>query len=217
LRYLIAVTVALAAAACTEPAAQQPAATKETAKVAANLPDGWKARLDDPSANADAVRVVADKASLTFTTGPAGFYYKPEMKAEKDYVVSAVFSQLKPTPEPQPYGLFIAGADLDKAAPRYTAFLVRSDGKYQIVTYNGATPTVVVDWTAAPPMRELKGTKTTNTLSVRALQGSLHFLIGEKELHQMPGAGGGTAGMAGVRIGSSLVIQVDKLSVKAFP
>ena len=173
-------------------------------------------RFDSPAAT-EAVRVESADDSLTFTTGPAGIYYKPGMKAEKDYTVSATFSQLKSTPTPQPYGLFIAGADLDKETARYTAFLVRSDGRYQIVSWNAAAPRVIVDWTAAPQMREPKGVKTSNSISIRALQGAVHFLIGEKEVHQMKRSTAGADGIAGVCIGSALNMQVDKLSVKKFP
>jgi len=205
-----------ATAAQQTPAAQQAPAKQEPAKSTNSLPDGWKVRFDTPSA-ADAVRVETGDDSLTFTTGPEGIYYKTDMKAEKDYNLTATFSQLKPTPTPQPYGLFVAGEDLDKPTARYTAFLIRSDGKYQIVSWNAAAPKVVVDWTAAPQMRELKGVKTSNSISIRALQGAVHFLISDKEVHQMPRARAGADGVAGIRIGSGLSVQVDKLSVKKFP
>lgn len=205
-----------ATAAQQTPAAQQAPAKQEPAKSTNSLPDGWKVRFDTPSA-ADAVRVETGDDSLTFTTGPEGIYYKTDMKAEKDYNLTATFSQLKPTPTPQPYGLFVAGADLDKDTARYATLLVRSDGRYQIATWAGATPTVIVDWTAAPQMREPKGVKTSNTLEIRALQGALHFLIGDKEVHQMPRARAGADGIAGVRIGPGLNVQVDKLAVKKFP
>jgi hypothetical protein len=224
-RHLIATTLAAAAIACSSPAAEQtsPKAAgqaspkQEAAKLEANLPEGWKARLDDPAAKTDAVRVTTERDSLTFTSGPAGIYYKPDMKAEKDYTVSATFSQLKPTPQPQPYGLFIAGADLDKDTARYTTLTVRGDGKYQIAAWSGGKPSILVDWTAASPMADPKGVKTSNTLTIRAMQDAVHFLIGEKELHQMPRARAGGDGIAGVRVGPGLSVQVDKLSVKKFP
>ena len=228
MRQTVAVLVTLGAFACSAPeAGQKPAAQQapaaqpapakqEPAKSTGSLPDGWKVRFDAPAA-ADVVHLNTADDSLTFTTGPAGIYYKTDMKAEKDYTLSATFSQLKPTPTPQPYGLFIAGADLDKDTARYTAFLLRSDGKYQIVAWNAAAPRVVVDWTAAPQMRELKGVKTSNSITIRALQGAVHFLVGEKEVHQMPRAKAGADGIAGVRIGSDLNVQVDRLSVKKFP
>jgi hypothetical protein len=192
--------------------AQPATATTET-----DLPAGWKARVDGTAAQGSVARAKLEKDSLTVSSGPAAIYYKPDMKAEKDYTVSAAFSQLKPTTEPQPYGLFIAGADLEKDTGRYTAFLVRGDGRYQIAQWTGGVPKVIVDWTVAPQMREPKGVKTSNSLTVRALQGAVHFLIGEKEVHQMPRSNAGPDGVAGIRVGRGLNLQVDNLSVKKFP
>ena len=66
-------------------------------------------------------------------------------------------------------------------------------------------------------MIEPKGVKTSNTLTIRALQGGVHFLIADREVHQMPRERAGADGNAGVRIGSGLTVQVDKLEVKKFP
>ena len=62
-------------------AAQQPAAPKDAKAATGSMPADWKARLDDVNARPDAVSVAAEKESLTFTSGPAGIYYKPDMKA----------------------------------------------------------------------------------------------------------------------------------------
>ena len=234
MRLITAAVLTTAALACSapapatqQPAAQQPAAQQPVSQTPAApqsavgatgaLPEGWKARLDDASAKPDAVRVAAEKTSMTFTSGPAGIYYKPDMKAEKDYTVSATFSQLKPSAQPEGYGLFVAGADLDKDTARYTALVVRSDGKFQIQSRSGGQTRVIVPWKTAPQMMEPKGVKTSNTLTIRALQGAVHFLIGDREVHQMPRARAGGDGLAGVRIGSGLNVQVDGLDVKKFP
>ena len=199
------------------PHAQQPAPAQDAARATGPLPEGWKARLDDPAAKPDAVHVAAEKNSLKFTSGPAGIYYKPGMKAEKDYTLSASFSELKPPVTPQPYGLFVAGADLDKESSRYTAFVIRSDGKFQIESHLGGKIAVIAAWKPAPQMREPKGIKTSNTLTIRAMQAAVHFLIADREVHQMPRARAGGDGIAGVRIGSGVQVQVDKLEVKKFP
>ena len=222
---MIAAALAAAAFGCSTPGADQtrPPKAAQAAAVApqpaADLPNGWKVRVDDAASTSDgdSIKADAEKDSLTFTSGPAAIYYKPGMKAEKDYSLTATFSQLKPATPPQPYGLFVAGGDLDKPTAHYTALLVRGDGRYQVAQWNGGTPKVIVDWTPSPQMRELKGVKTSNSLTIRALQGAVHFLIADKEVHQMPRADAGGDGIAGVRIGAGLNVQVDKLSVKKFP
>ena len=225
MRLIIAATLALTVVACSAPTAEQtPAAAQKPAsdqkpatKTAGDLFDRWTVRLDDPAAKPDAVSLKTETEAVEIISGPAGIYYKGGEKAEKDYTVSAAFSQLKPTPQPVEYGLFISGADLDKPAARYTAFLVRGDGKYRIVTSNAGKQTPIVDWTTAAPMMEPKGAKTSNTLTIRALQDGVHFLIGEKELHQIPRTKAGEDGIAGVRFGSGLNIQITKFEAKKFP
>jgi len=197
--------------------AQQPAAPKGLKAAIGATPADWKVRLDDVKAPPNSVSVVAEQNSITITTGSAGIFYKPDMKAEKDYQVVATFSQLKPTVPPQPYGLFVAGAELDKTGPRYTALLIRADGKYQIVSRNGAQVKTIVDWSTAAQMADPKGIKTSNMLSIRGLQGAVHFFVGEKEVHQMPRAAAGPDGIAGLRVGSKLNLQINDLSVKKFP
>ena len=218
MRNTLAALLSLALVACSQPAAQQPPPTTRAAAIpSGSLPDGWKARLDDPAAKPDTVSMTAEKDAIVITTGPAGIYYKPDVKAEKDYSVSASFSYVKPVTEPQPYGLVVSGVDLDKERAQFTAFMVRSDGKFRIVQWSGGMVTPLIDWTDAPPMRELKGVKTTNTLEIRAMQDAVHFLIGDKELQQMPRARVGGDGIAGVRIGPGLTVQVTKFEVKKFP
>lgn len=224
MRLIIAATLGLAVIGCSAPSAeqkpaptQQPSDQKPPTKTAGDLFDRWTVRLDDPAAKPDTVTLKTEKDAVTITSGPAGIYYKDGEKAEKDYTVSATFSQLKPTPQPVEYGLFVSGADLDKPAARYTALLVRGDGKYRIVTWNAGKATTVVDWKTAAPMMEPKGAKTTNTLTIRALQDAVHFLIGDKELHQMPRAKAGEDGIAGVRFGPGLSLQVSKFEKKKFP
>jgi hypothetical protein len=197
-------------------AAQQPAVPAPAKQATAAAPGDWKVRPDDPAAKPDAVSVANERESLTVTTGPAALVYKPGMKAEKDYDLTATFSQLQPSPAPQPYGLFVGGADLDKT-PRYTAFLIRSDGKFHITSWNGSRAVTIVDWRVAPQMADPKGVKTSNTLTIRGLRGAVHFLVGQREVHQMPRAKAGGDGIAGLRVGPNLKVQVNQLAVKKFP
>jgi hypothetical protein len=216
---LAAALLAIAALACSSPAADQPQKVTppdDAQKPVSKLPDGWKARLDDPDAKEPGT-VQVEKDAIIITGGPGGIFYKTGDKAEKDYTAIAAFTQSKTLPVPQPYGLFVSGIDLDKDTWRYTAFVVRQDGKYRIVTKTAGKETVLVDWRTASPMLEPKGVKPTNTLEVRALLGAVHFLIGDKEVHQIPRAKVGPDGIAGVRLGPGMNVQVTKLEVKKFP
>ena len=185
---------------------------------AAALPTGWKARLDNPEAKLDAAMFSEDKGALTFHTGPvAGIYYRPGDKAEKNYEVSAAFSQLKPSEHLEAYGLFISGQDLDKDTQQYLYFLVRQDGKLSIRSRHGATTKPIVDWREAAPMKEPKGVKTSNTLLIRATADGVLFFINDKQVYRMLRAQAGADGIAGLRINHNLDVQVDKFTVKKAP
>ena len=209
-----AVLAGLATVAAQRPPATAKADPDKIQQGSGKLPDGWQARLDDDSAKLADVIVEAKDDALTFTTGPAGIYYKPGMKAEKDFELTAVFSQLKPSAHPEAYGLFIAGQDLDKPTLRYTYFLIRQDGRFLIKSRSGAATNVIVNWTAATPMKEPKGVKASNTLLVRASGADVRFFIDGKQVHKLTRAEAGGDGIAGLRVNHNLHLQVSKLDLK---
>jgi hypothetical protein len=187
-------------------------------KGSGKLPPGWQGRLDDAAANLDGVVFLDDKSALTFTTGPAGIYYKPNMKGSGDYEVSGTFSQKKPSAHPEAYGLIIGGSDLDKDTQRYTYFLIRQDGKYLIKSRDGATAKPIVDWTVAEPMKDASvakaGYKTSNELAIRARGDKVTFLIGGTPVRELPRAQVNTDGIAGIRINHNLEVQVTGFDLK---
>ena len=213
-------TVALAFAVVTTVSPQPPATGQHQPDAATNIkgtgkmPDGWKVRFDEADAKADAVVVAEKTGTLTFTTGPAAIYYKPGMKAERDYELTATFSQLKPSEHAEAYGLFIAGQDLDKPTARYTYFLVRQDGKFLIKSRSGEATKTIKDWTDAPAMKEPKGVKTSNTLQIRATEGTVRFYVNDKQVQKLTRAQAGGDGIAGVRVNHNLNLQVGKLTLK---
>jgi hypothetical protein len=182
------------------------------------MPEGWHARLDDASAKLDAVVVKEEKRTLTFTTGPAGIYYKPGMKESGNYDVSATFSQMKPSVHPEAYGLILGGSDLDKDTQRYTYFLIRQDGKYLIKSRDGSATKPIVDWTTAAPMKDAnvakEGFKTSNELAIHIRGDKVSFLIGGTQVHELPRAQVTTDGIAGIRINHNLDVQVTGFDVK---
>jgi hypothetical protein len=187
---------------------------EQPVKGSGKMPDGWKVRFDDAAAKPEQVMVDEKDGTLAFTTGPAGIYYKPGMKAAGDYALTASFSQLKPGQFPEAYGLLIAGQDLDKDTQRYTYFLIRQDGKFLVKSRNGAATKAIVDWTDAPSMKEPKGVKTSNTLQIRASGDSVRFFVNDKQVHKLTRAEAGGDGIAGVRVNHNLNVQVSKLTLK---
>jgi hypothetical protein len=211
MRYVMGVVGAAVVAAASLVSAQSPAT--QPGQKTGPLPPGWHVRLDDPAAKNTDGAVKEEKDALTFTTGPAGLYWKDGMKAEKAYELSAVFSQLKPSETPGVSGLFIGGADLDKPAARYMYFVVRQDGKFTIRSKSASGEKRIVDWLDAESMKEPKGVKTSNTLVVRTERNTVRFLINDKQVFSLPRPQV-PDGIAGVRINQNLDVQVSKLALK---
>jgi len=202
-------------------AAQQHPAQHDPGKVikgSGKLPAGWQGRLDDAAAKLDGVTFLEEKGTLTITTGPAGIYYKPDMKGSGNYEVRGTFSQKKPSAHPEAYGLIIGATDLDKETQRYTYFLIRQDGKFLIKGRDGATTKPIVDWTLAAPMKDASvakaGFKTSNELAIRVQGDKVSFLIGGTQVHELPRAQVNTDGIAGIRINHNLEVQVAGLDLK---
>ena len=219
MRHTFAV-LAIALATFTAGSAQQKPTRPDADKPvqgAGKLPGDWNVRFDKPDAKPEMVDVKEEKDAITFKTGPAGIYYKPDMKAQGDYEVSASFSQLEPADLPEEFGIFIAGADLDKDTQRYTCFLVRQDATFAIQKRTGATTKSAVAWRAVPAMKEPKGVKTTNTLMIRAHGSTIRFVIGDKEVAKLTRTQVGGDGIAGLRINHNLHVQVSKFEVKKLP
>ncbi len=220
MRNTMAVALAIALATVAAGSAQQkptPPAPDKPVAGSGKLPGDWKVRFDKPDARVDTVDVKEEKDALIFTTGPAGIYYKADMKAEQDYEVSASFSQLEPAKQPEEFGLFIAGKDLDKGTQQYTCFLVRQDARFAIQKRTGTVTKNAVAWRPVPAMKELKGVKTTHTLIIRAHGTNIRFFIGDKEVAKLTRAQVGGDGVAGLRINHNLHLQVSKLEVKKLP
>jgi hypothetical protein len=127
--------------------------------------------------------------------------------------MSAAFSQLKTSEQPQEYGLFIGGRDLDKDTRRYVYFVIRQDGKFSIRSRNGEATRAILNWRAAPSMTEPKGVKTSNTLQIRAAGTEVRFFVNDRQVHRMPRPQAGD-GIAGLRIDQNLDVQVSKLDLK---
>ena len=217
MRNTIVAALAVALATVMAAAAQQkptPAVPDKPVQGSGKLPGDWKVRFDKPDAKLETVDVKEETGALTIKSGPAGIYYKPAMKAEKDYEVSASFSQLNPAELPEEFGLFIGGADLDKDTQHYTTFLVRQDARFAIQMRTGAVTKNAVAWRPVPAMKEPKGVKTTHTLIIRAHENSVRFFIGDKEVAKLTRAQVGGDGVTGLRLNHNLHLQVSKFEVK---
>lgn len=82
------------------------------------------------------------------TTGPGAILFDPTVRAQGRFGIEAeVF--LFPDSENGEFGLFLGGTELDGAARRYSAFVLRRDGKAAVFVRDGAAQRYLLPWTAS--------------------------------------------------------------------
>jgi len=199
-------------------AQQQQAKDKDPTKdvAAAPLPAGWSMRLDPKDATKTA-KFVTMGSGYHVTSGGAAIYYNPKDVVTGDYTVSATFAQSKPSGH-EGYGIFVGGSKLQDESQSYVYFLVRpSDGKFLINHRAGNDVHKVVDWTANPGLVQQDSTgKATNTLAIRVVKDSVHFIANGKEVKAFSKAdmhGFDVGGQAGLRINHNLDVHIASFTV----
>ena len=213
----IGATLAVAILTLGVPTAQQPATPKDAKAATGALPAGWKARLDDANAKPDAVSVAEEKDSDHRHERPRGDLLQAGHEGGEGLPVDRNVLAAQARGSSPALRTLRRGRGSGEGAAAVHGATHPGGWKFRIVSRAGTGMTTIVDWTTASQMADPKGVKTSNTLAIRAMQGAVHFFVGEKEVHQMPRAKAGADGIAGVRIGQNLNVQVNGLSVKKFP
>jgi hypothetical protein len=193
-----------------------PAAPRPAAGNGVEAP-GWWARLDNPADSRTGLRVVTSGQGVHITTGPTAIFFDPQIGGESNYTVRARFTQNAPASHQVAYGLFVGGRDLDTDAQQYTYFVIRQDGKFLIRTRNAAqSANLAGDWAdhAAIARADASG-RQVNELSIAVGTGEVTFSVNGQVVAKHPAGAVDGNGIAGVRIGHGLDIQVDGLSASS--
>jgi hypothetical protein len=92
--------------------------------------------------------------------------------------------------------------------------VVGGTGEYLINTRDGEKVTKVRDWTkgASVPTRDASG-KADNKLAIRVAGDSVHFMVNDAQVAVLPKSQFPTDGIAGIRIGHNLHVQVQPVSI----
>lgn len=204
---------ALLGAATALPAQQSVPGDPDKPAAGGQLPSGWLARLDRPTAKIEDVKFVTMGDGFHVTTGPATILYDSSAHASGDYTVSATFTQTRAPRHPEAYGIFIGGAELEGAGQSYMYFLARGDGKVIVLHRAGADVHRIMEWTenAAAVKADSNG-KATNTLTASVASDSVRFLVnGAPVMAISRERFGSAAGTYGLRINHNLDVHVADL------
>ena len=176
---------------------------------------GWWARLDDPKESRQGLSITRKGTTIRATTGPNAIFYDPQEDWEGQYTIRASFTQLKPASHQVAYGLFFGGTGLDQDSQRYTYLVIRQDGRYVIKRRNGAATTEVAgDWAdhAAVAKADASG-RQVNELVIRVSKEGATFSINGQQVAKHPASAVDIVGIAGLRIGHGLDLQIDNFTV----
>jgi hypothetical protein len=175
---------------------------------------GWWARLDDAKESRSGLRVTSSGSGVHIVTGPNAIFFDPEIGGAGEYTVKATFTQNKPASHQVAYGLFLGGNDLDIDKQRYTYFVIRQDGKFLIRKRSGTTTSNVAgDWADHPAIVKADAAgKQVNELSIVVTKDTVTFMANGQAVAKHPASAIDLEGIAGVRVGHGLDLQIDNLS-----
>jgi hypothetical protein len=175
---------------------------------------GWWARVDEPAQIKQSMKFAPMGSGIHATTGPNAIFWDPQQEASGQYTVKAAFTLTKPASHPVAYGLFIGGMNLSEDDQRYTYFVIRQDGKFLLKKRNGtATSDVAGDWMDHAAIVKPDSGKAANELSIRVAKDAVTFLVNGMEVAKQPASAVDTEGVAGLRIGHGLDLQIDGFAV----
>jgi VCBS repeat-containing protein len=191
--------------------------TSLVAPLAAQAPEGWRARVDLSQSAADPddiseVKVVTMGKGFRVTGGPAATVWHPSNSVAGNYSARATFNLMKPSNHTNYYGLVFGGADLETPSQRYGYFLIAQNGTYIIRSRRGDN---VQDVQARSPHDAIRRPgadgRSTNTLEVRVNGNTASYVINGTVVHTTPktAVSAGTDGIVGVRVNHLLDVHVE--------
>jgi hypothetical protein len=188
--------------------------------VLAQVPAGWKLRVDhstnaaDPDA-AGAIKFVTMGTGFHATNPQAAVYWNPANTATGNYTLKGTFKLMKPSGHTNYYGLVFGGSGLEGASESYIYFMVAQDGTWLLKRRDGeTTPTLAQQPSTAVKTPDASGT-STNALEVRVTAAKIDYLVNGTTVHSTPRSGptAKTDGIYGIRINHLLEVHVDGFGV----
>lgn len=186
-------------------------------------PAHWKARYDDGTTVAER-RFVVMRPGWHVFAGPGGLFWDPGSYASGAFGVSStVFLFPEGDPEQSgstrldsPFGLFLAGGELEAGGARYVAFELRNDGRFRIAEHTGGETRDLAPWTAHDAV-VTSGAETTgpvkNVLAVDVREDRTVFYLNDVQIAELPGDRVTLDGVIGVRAGAGLSIHVTEVDI----
>jgi len=189
--------------------------------LSAQVPAGWKQRLDrstsasDPDA-AGAVKFVSMGNGFHATTPQAAVFWNPSNAATGNYTVKGSFKLVRPSNHTNYYGLVFGGSDLDSANQSYIYFTVAQDGTWLIKRRDADAAPTIAGKTASDVVKKPGADgSSVNDLEVRVQASKIDYVVNGTVVHSTPKSGttAKTDGLTGIRVNHMLEVHVDNFAV----
>jgi len=189
--------------------------------LSAQVPAGWKQRLDrstsasDPDA-AGAVKFVSMGNGFHATTPQAAVFWNPSNAATGNYTVKGSFKLVRPSNHTNYYGLVFGGSDLDGANQSYIYFTVAQDGTWLIKRRDADAAPTIAGKTASDVVKKPGADgSSVNDLEVRVQASKIDYVVNGTVVHSTPKSGttAKTDGLTGIRVNHMLEVHVDNFAV----
>jgi hypothetical protein len=190
------------------------AADPNVATGGSGVPAGFLGRPDGLATTPIDAKYTKQGDMWEVQTGLHHIMWAPGDTARGSFTASARLQQLENPAHREAYGIFVGGSNLDQPTQKYSYFMVGGTGEYLINTRDGDKVTKIRDWTkaAAVPTRDAAG-KADNNLKIHVAADSVHFLVNDKLVAALPKSQFPTDGIAGIRIGHNLHLQVQPITI----
>jgi len=189
--------------------------------LSAQVPAGWKQRLDrstsasDPDA-AGAVKFVTMGNGFHATNPQAAVYWNPANAATGNYTVKASFRLVRPSNHTNYYGLVLGGSELDGPSQSYIYFTVAQDGSWLLKRRDGDAAPTIAGKTVTDAVKKPGADGTSvNDLEVRVQASKIDYVVNGTVVHSTPKTGttAKTDGLTGIRVNHMLEVHIDNFSV----
>ena len=189
--------------------------------LSAQVPAGWKQRLDrstsasDPDA-AGAVKFVTMGNGFHATNPQAAVYWNPANAATGNYTVKASFRLVRPSNPTNYYGLVLGGSELDGPNQSYIYFTVAQDGSWLLKRRDGDAAPTIAGKTVTDAVKKPGADGTSvNDLEVRVQASKIDYVVNGTVVHSTPKTGttAKTNGLTGIRVNHMLEVHIDNFSV----
>ena len=200
-------------------------ATLAPAQSGLNLerPGHWKARYDDGT-TASERRFVVMRPGWHVFAGPGGLFWDPGSFASGNYAVSStifIFPEGDPdqsgsTRLDSPFGLFLAGNDVEGASPNYLTFEIRNDGHFRVAEHSGGKKNDLVSWTGHDAVETLATGATgplENVLGVDVRGDRAVFYVNDIQVAELPAGELPLDGAIGLRAGAGLSLHITEIAI----